>query len=347
MRFLVEKSLLSADEDAKYLSLPTRSKYSFINKWIDTFIGDNKNMNGVKSDIANTIMDYGFDTDQNKFLNYLLKLKQLWYPFRLTHEQVELIAYLLNEDRLNPTERWLYLRELYSENPEDVLYKIKALTYASNKAMQRDANRDITPELLMDENNRPLTAKQMQSILSKIKITSDKVSMQNAIDRYFGNIDTKNERNLNRVKKWLLDLIKSSPNYNKDLAERLDNIDADSLIRIPIKSTELKDIRNSVIDFLIGKSNLIANKSKSGLNINALASKSKKSASEIKQTLDPIKDEAERNTKALAVSGIMNIENISKVEAQSIVNNIYRTGMSLDDILNAYATAYGRNIEVR
>ena len=54
---------------------------------------------------------------------------------------------------LNINSRWLYKPSLYTLEPndEDIIFKIKALTYADNPRLQNNADKKISVESLQDK----------------------------------------------------------------------------------------------------------------------------------------------------------------------------------------------------
>lgn len=341
MKFLLEKQLISEDEYYDFQTMSNNEKRKFISNWIDN-LGDRKgNLNLIRNDIEQSIMDYGFDDNENKFLKYILKLKQLWFPFKLSHNIAKLIMQLMNDDSLNPTSnatQWLYRKDLYNDSEENTLFKIKALTYASDRNMQRDASRNITAESLMDKSGNLLSADKMRNILSRIKIQSEsQLTIENAINKLFGYVNLSNDRNVEKLKNYLKTLIAKDSEYSSYMDNIIDRLSIQDIIRIPIFRTDEDSLRNGLIKYLSGNSKLVRkDKRDKEVNIKQLASKVKKSEPEVKTAVEDVITNDEGDLIKSTAAQVLTKLGISEKQARNIVNDLYRPGMSSEEILNAY-----------
>lgn len=221
MRFLLEKSLITPDQVRKIDNMPTNKKLAFINRFIEN-LPNYKYFEPAKSVVTQSILRDGFNTSNNKFLQYLTKVR---WP--LNDYTSDVIYQLIDNGNIKLNSNWLYNKSLYAGNPEDVGYKIKALTYASNSELQKDSSKQITPGVFMDKSGKIKSAEDIKKILSKIKVSDDKttasVSVQQAIERNFGSRDITKQQNQQMIKNSLIKEIKSDIKLQQKLPNGFEN----------------------------------------------------------------------------------------------------------------------------
>ncbi len=262
MRYLKEKIITDNEELIDQLSTGSKnSRYKTAYKIIDS-LDNAKNLKNGKDVYADSIVENGIDTSSNPFLSFMLNISQ-----NLNRDVVSVIKDLIDSKVLNANSRWLYKPSLYTLEPndEDIIFKIKALTYADNPKLQSNANKRISIESLQDKQGWPLKASQMEEILNKIEINSTKdldqnLTIFNAVNKLYKNFNLPKDNN--KLKKFLINLVKDSLTQ-KELNELIDK-DLQWILNIPVKALSEKQIKNSLIDYIKTnkdvKSNNISNK---------------------------------------------------------------------------------------
>lgn len=175
MKFLVERFLISNDDRIKYNSLTDNQKRKFIRNWIHKN-GYRDYLESAEVSIIEHIIENGFNPKDNKFLTYLEYLDDSDIArgnIRVNNQEIDLIASLIDDNKLDPKEPWLYLPSLYKDDPQNVLFKVKALTYASDKDLQKGANKKLKPENLINKNGEILSVDGINQVLEKIKISEE------------------------------------------------------------------------------------------------------------------------------------------------------------------------------
>lgn len=167
MKLLLEannEEELSYDKLLQQASTPNEI-FKVIKKWM------NENPNKFNIENAyNTLEDSVFEThsldeEKNAFIYYLNNIKN-----KITDDEAALIWTIASGDNLDVTEDWLYNNSLYEGSPEDVQFKIKAMTYASNPNLQRGANQQLVKSHLLDDNNNIKPVDEIKQILKNITI---------------------------------------------------------------------------------------------------------------------------------------------------------------------------------
>ena len=146
MRFLLEKSLISTEQNIKFDNMTSNNKLNFISKFIKE-LPNYRYLDTAEDILTQSILLHGFNTSENKFLNYASKVK-----WDLNSSTANIIYTLLENGNIKLNFDWLYNRSLYKGKPENINYKIKALAYASNINLQANADKRVKPELFFDGN---------------------------------------------------------------------------------------------------------------------------------------------------------------------------------------------------
>lgn len=249
MRYLKEKIITDNEELINQLSTGSKnSRYKTAYKIIDS-LDNAKNLKNGKDVYADSIVENGIDTLSNPFLSFMLNISQ-----NLNRDVVSVIKDLVDSKVLNINSRWLYKPSLYTLEPndEDIIFKIKALTYADNPRLQTNANKKISVESLQDKQGWPLKASQMEEILNKIQLDSTENSNQNltifnAINKLYKNFDLPKDEI--KLKKFLAKLIQDD--VSQDKLKQLMNKDLKWILNIPVQALSEKQIKNSLINYLI------------------------------------------------------------------------------------------------
>lgn len=333
MRFLIEKSILSDTDQINYDSLSSSNK----EKFVDKFLKNHPNYNNFKyytQVCKESILENGFDTDDNPFLEYFTTIK---YP--TTSEVASLIKGYMGNGEIRPNSNWLYDQSLYSESSTDTAYKVKAFVYASNKKYQQDANQKITPEYLYDSRNKMLDTKSMRDKLSKITVESDdadKLTILNAINKLYKvkYSDLNNTNVQTKLKDAFKGWIKEDAKYTPNMDKIIDSMDINDLMRVPISKTTKQGIVAGLINFLVGNSRLVnfnvSNKSnaKSGVDIQSIAKKLKIPVNDLTSAADTNANKIKETT----IDTLITL-GLKRSQAQELVNNAYTDGADLEQLL--------------
>lgn len=170
MRFLLEK------ETGVFNKVDVEHNKKDIKKYIAELPNYNK-VKDAELEIQQSIMKYGVDPKDNKFLDYINKVK-----WDLSPATADVVYQLIDNGNLEPSEKWLYSNSLYKGEPADINYKIKALVYASNKSLQKNANTQVTQDMLLDATGNVKDVDEIKSILSKITVKSEEDAGTRGID---------------------------------------------------------------------------------------------------------------------------------------------------------------------
>ncbi len=167
MKLLIEKSILTPDEELKLNNISDRNKkIKYIKKWLKNY----PNYLNLKTAIdlyAISLTDDGVDDSKNKFIVFMEHV-----PLDLDLGTVNLIKTLIDSKKLNPKASWLYKTGIYKDK-ENTLFYIKALTYASNPFLQKEANKQISIKDLYGVNGKLLSPKTIENKLKSISISTE------------------------------------------------------------------------------------------------------------------------------------------------------------------------------
>lgn len=155
--------LLSKDQLLSYQNLARDKKVAFVEEFFKS-LPNCDNLKKAKGIFKLSLFNDGFNTLDNKFLQFMMKV-----DFDISHDCAELIKYFYDRKELNIDEEWLYNKSLYTEDEEEIIFKIKALVYASNKNLQAGADKLITPSELM-QGKKISKANAMKKLLKTITI---------------------------------------------------------------------------------------------------------------------------------------------------------------------------------
>lgn len=219
MKFLSEELIISEDDLIKFNKLSDHRKVGFLDKIIKNlpfykYVKDSTVM------LKQSLIQYGFDTNENKTLEFLSKLRS-----EIANSTLHLIDYLINEKDLNVNTSWLYEPSLYEGEPADVDFKIKALSYADDTSLQSKANQKISPKALMDDNGNILPVEQIKQILSNISVDNSIVDIVDAIREIEGSVDDTTKQGINNIKQYLINIIANDERTKSYLKDNIDVID--------------------------------------------------------------------------------------------------------------------------
>lgn len=322
-------------QEAKYNSLSKNQQIKFLSELIDKH-PNHQNLQAGKRYYINALIRDGIDSDDNDFINYINNV-----TFNADPDTVQLVYNLINNDNisidtLKNKNSWLYKKDLYSEGTDATNYKIKALVYASNKDLQRNANRTISQQSLMTKAGKLMSADEMKKVLNRIRVNKeDQLTIQNGIDRQYGYLNLNNQNNAIRLKNKFKKLIKDSPKYSSDMDGLIDNADISQLTRIPISNATENGIRVGLINFLLGKSTLVNDgRKRKQVDVQSLAKKLNKSEEETEEAITTAKNN--RDAVALMAIQVLTSLGVPKKEASDGIDKVYKQGMTFEDTLNAY-----------
>lgn len=156
-------------------------KYSFIYAVLDqnTVLG-NTDTTSFKDVIATSILEKGFDYDNNKFLQFASKV-----PGRVSRDSAVLIKNLLDNEDITLQDRWVLDPSFYKEKDSEVEYKLKAITFLNDESQ---VSRFMDPDsvsvnsIIYNEDNSLSTAKEVRAKLEAAQTRSGEgVKKGNAI----------------------------------------------------------------------------------------------------------------------------------------------------------------------
>lgn len=197
MKFLIEKNIATAKEEDSLRTGSYKEKMRKAYKIIDEQ-PNSKYLQIAKPVYANSIVENGTDTNTNPFLRFVTNIRK-----DIPGNVANLIKSLVDNGSLSPDEDWLYDKKVYSGENEDILLRLKALTYASNKRLQSGADKEIVVKDIKNERGEYLPTTKLKKLLKSINIsksnriyTGDELlSLQNVV------ADTKDKSLINYVAK--------------------------------------------------------------------------------------------------------------------------------------------------
>ncbi len=177
MRFLLEadnqgllgiKKNLEQSTEKPYKSMNDSERTEFIGKVISK-ASNATTLKPVIVSVAEAIKDSNWDKNIIKFLDKI----NLPNGLRLTDGEIRLITELLADNKISPNASWLYNRSLYDRDVSDTIYTIKALTLASNEALQTQTNETGITTNKYFKNDKPLKVSQLTNKNGTIKQASE------------------------------------------------------------------------------------------------------------------------------------------------------------------------------
>lgn len=127
---------MTEEKNKEYLSLKGLSKKQKFIKDTLSLLGRYYNVviEPIYDVVEDSILNAGFDIDDNEFLEYLSFLPA---NIKLSEDIARVVYDSIKEKKLNidpVASKWLYQPETYSEGTKETEYKIKIITYLSNKS---------------------------------------------------------------------------------------------------------------------------------------------------------------------------------------------------------------------
>lgn len=267
---ILEKLLIPQEDIIKYENLPDNEKLLFLYNLLKNHPNKN-NLKSARDVYAGSISENGFDDKENPFIKFMNNTK---HDFNT--DQASLIRELIENKSLTPNEVWLYKPTLWDEGNEETLFKIKALTYAGNEDLQSNANKQITPESLMDNRGRIYSASTIKRLLNDITVKKESLyTIKNVLERFIKNstfipktidyLKTKiKEANLDANKEIdYLNMLKDKNKFNLFLNIPVEQPTESKLIKA-LKELNLEDFYDSQNVYGKEKSN---NRNKKGVEI--------------------------------------------------------------------------------
>lgn len=258
MKFLIEKMLLGNDEYNKYLRLVDFNKKKYISKllsgdyWINKEDNEkfDKNMIAQYRDIIwKSIIEDGVDLEENDFLNYIYNINinnSTKINKQLDRSTIEIIKALIDSNKLNSDEKWLYENSLY-QNKDTTNFYIKALTYASNPLLQSNADVKITIDDLMTD-GKLKSINQIKELLSKIIVMKNrKAEQEKSQSAKEQEKSQRKEQSTEPTIKDYINMYKGSYNNITDLKSILKNIYEEASLNSPNEKT-IKEIIDTLND---------------------------------------------------------------------------------------------------
>lgn len=162
---------MTEEKNKEYLSLKGLSKkqkfikdtLSLLGRYYDLVIEP------IYDVVEDSILAKGFDIDDNEFLEYLSFLPA---NIKLSEDVARIIYDSIKEKKLNidpVASKWLYQPETYSEGTKETEYKIKIISYLSNKSnYEKHFGKDFSYyEKMFDDNDAVVDYKTLKSLVDK------------------------------------------------------------------------------------------------------------------------------------------------------------------------------------
>lgn len=239
---LLEKLLISQEEIDKYEDLPDNEKLLFLYDLLKNHPNKN-NLQLAKNVYAGSISEDGFDDRTNPFIKFINNTKH-----DFNEEQAELIRELIYNDSLSPNEYWLYKPSLWNEGDQETLFKIKALTYASNDYLQSNADNKITPESLMDNRGRIYSQSTIEKILNNIRVSKKSAyTIKNILERYIKD-SSFNNKSINYLKDKIKEAKLDTNKENYFLSMLKDEDQFEDLLNISVNKPTENDLIKTLQD---------------------------------------------------------------------------------------------------
>ena len=223
MRFLLEadnQGLLGIKKDLEtktgkpYKSMNDSERTEFVGKVINKA----NNVNTLKPvivSVAEAIKDSNWDKNIIKFLDKI----NLPSGLRLTDGEIRLITELLADNKISPSASWLYNKSLYDRDVSDTIYTIKALTLASNQALQTQTSETGETTNKYFKGNKPLKVSHLTNKDGTIKQASEIEDIINKKTDMSKEANQEKNSNKNKVKLDTKSLIRS---YLKEIDQYKD-----------------------------------------------------------------------------------------------------------------------------
>lgn len=176
MRFLLETSKLRkialAQDPNRYDSMSYKQKETFLKNYFKEM----ENYSNIKD--ATRYIEYSIDTDgldtkKNDYLGYMLRVKDLGVT--ITSEMARILYNVWVDNDIDFSDSWLYNKSLYTESEEDIVFKIKAMIYASSPSLRRGASKSFNENQFINKDGTIQTAKEIEQYLRSVTV-SDKVN---------------------------------------------------------------------------------------------------------------------------------------------------------------------------
>lgn len=224
MRFLIEKLLITTEEQNRYATLSDKKKTKFIMDFVDKQ-PNAKYLKPILTSTINVINKYGFDTATNKYLEFLTNLN-----FYIDQEPLNLIFELIGNEKLKPTDKWLFNQSLYTESTENILQKIKIVTFANDRKNIEKYKVKFDPIFLMKANGKDFL---------------DLAGMNRKIDEWQARIDIKEKETKKEKERKLRD----KEAREKELySKREDSDKVKDYLKTIIKPYNAPNIRKFIMD---------------------------------------------------------------------------------------------------
>lgn len=250
MKFLIEKNLASPEQERSLQVGSYNDKVKKAYKIIDSLPNADR-LKLARGEYADSMIEDGTNTNDNPFLTFMENNRN-----DITRQEAVVIRNLINNNVISPNEKWLYDGFLYNESPEDNIFRIKALAYASNPGIQKNASKQITIDKLRDKANHPLSAKDMRAELEKIKLNpqskSSELTLQNGVDALYKDYDLSSKKDAYNLKRRLIKLVKPYIDDENKL-NKLQNTSMETLLKLPIGARSEKAIIKTLTDFVNNK----------------------------------------------------------------------------------------------
>lgn len=168
---------MTEEKNKEYLSLKGLSKkqkfikdtLSLLGRYYDLVIEP------IYDVVEDSILAKGFDIDDNEFLEYLSFLPA---NIKLSEDVARIVYDSIKEKKLNidpVASKWLYQPETYSEGTKETEYKIKIISYLSNKSnYEKHFGKDFSYyEKMFNDNDAVVDYKTLKNIVDNANKEQD------------------------------------------------------------------------------------------------------------------------------------------------------------------------------
>lgn len=170
----------------------------------------------LKTIYINSLIENGFEYDNNPFVYFIENIK-----FEISPKVLQVIDNKMqkrygDKGELDPKSKWLYTKNLYTEEDRNTIWKINALSYFMNHGETlKGKNGVVTLEDLLKHIK---SKNRMSSVISKAEIQTEKTTKP--IKEIIGGLITKDNRNVNVENLSNGQLIKELDNRLKQLVNK-------------------------------------------------------------------------------------------------------------------------------
>lgn len=254
MKFLIEKLIISEEDNQNYKYWNDKKK----KKYIENLINSLPNKEYIKvyiDEFTDAVNEYGFDTNTNKMLDYFTKVN-----FRVPFAAIDVVRQLLEGGHAKSTDKWLYNESLYTEGPEEIIGKLKIVAYLNNPKNLQKYDVKFDPIFLMKSNGKDFLnyaqmSKKVEQLEARIE-SSERIKQKEKDmlakadkDKKLQDLQSKQDKN-RTVADYLRTIIKpfNAKNVREYVKQHTDFKTEQQMINIYIDNKELDSSIETVLN---------------------------------------------------------------------------------------------------